>query len=238
MACKLNSPTANASPNYDVSSFPVRYTLVHGSLYLNSQLPPLTLISGEEETMQLIKLINRALLLISLLFPSIALTADIDQGKQKASICKGCHGPNGVSSNPQRPNLAGQNAAYIRAQLRAFKSGTRKNSTMQSMAASLSKDDISSLAEYFSTLKAGSAGGDPKLATQGKSKFIMCSGCHGATGKGNSHFPALAGQHPEYLIKQLKNFKAGKREGGPMPTMAKSMSDDDINKIAAYLGSL
>ncbi|MCK5667433.1 MAG: c-type cytochrome, partial [Thiotrichaceae bacterium] len=90
--------------------------------------------------MQFIKQINRALLIIPLLLPSITFSADIDQGKQKASMCVRCHGINGLSSNPQWPNLAGQKAAYLRAQLRAFNTGTRKNTTMQSMVASLSED--------------------------------------------------------------------------------------------------
>jgi len=78
---------------------------------------------------------------------------DIAAGKQKAATCAGCHGANGISTNPQWPNLAGQNAPYIVLQLKAFKSGTRKSAIMQPMAQSLSEADMDNVAAYFSSLQ-------------------------------------------------------------------------------------
>jgi cytochrome c553 len=80
---------------------------------------------------------------------------------------------------------------------------------MQSMAANLSDDDINNLAAYYSSLPPVSAGGDTALAISGQSKASMCLGCHGPSSEGNGQFPRLAGQHPDYLFKQLSSFKAG-----------------------------
>lgn len=167
-----------------------------------------------------------------------AWAADANAGKQLAGSCAGCHGVNGVSSNAQWPNLAGQQASYLTAQLKAFRDGSRANATMKALVAKLSDADIENLAAYFAGLKAGSAGGDAALAKTGAEKFAMCAGCHGAKGEGNGVFPRLAGQHPAYLAAQLKNFKTGARQGGPMPAMAANLSEEDINAIANFAGSL
>ncbi len=77
---------------------------------------------------------------------------DAAAGKAKASMCAGCHGAKGISSNPMWPNLAGQKEAYLAKQLKAFRDGTRKDPTMSGMAKPLSDADIANLAAYFSSL--------------------------------------------------------------------------------------
>lgn len=172
------------------------------------------------------------------LFAPQAGAADIEAGKNKASMCAGCHGADGVSKSPLFPSLAGQTPMYLENQLKAFKSGSRANPTMKGMAAGLSNDDIKNLAAYFASLPGKSAGGDTELAAQGKDKVAMCLGCHGNKAQGRAQFPKLAGQQPQYLAKQLTDFKNGDRKGGPMGAMAKNLSEQDIKEIAAYLGSL
>ncbi len=172
------------------------------------------------------------------LFSSVSHSADIKAGEELAKKCTACHGAKGISSNPQWPILAGQQPAYLGAQLKAFKKGSRKNPVMENMVNNLSEEDFNNLAAYFASLKSGSSGGDPELAKTGKTKFSMCAGCHGSKAEGRGVFPRLAGQHPEYIAKQLKNFKNGSRSGGPMSGIASSLSDDDIAAIAAYLGSI
>ncbi|MBL1262544.1 c-type cytochrome [Methylomicrobium sp. RS1] len=164
--------------------------------------------------------------------------ADAAAGAEKAAMCVGCHGPNGKSSNPQWPNLAAQQPDYMAAQLKAFKSGARKNPMMQSMAANLSDQDIENLAAYFAAQPAAKAGGDTALAKTGAEKAGTCLHCHGAQGQGITQIPRLAGQHPGYLEAQLKHFKEGSRQGGPMQGMASALSDDDIKALSAYFGSL
>ncbi|HHJ16049.1 MAG TPA: cytochrome c [Gammaproteobacteria bacterium] len=83
---------------------------------------------------------------------SAVQAADIEAGKTRAQACVGCHGTDGRAANPEWPNLAGQNATYIINQLKAFKSGNRKNELMSPMAQSLSDVDVENVAGYFSSL--------------------------------------------------------------------------------------
>jgi len=165
-------------------------------------------------------------------------SADIEAGKNKAAFCLGCHGENANSKNPQYPTLAGQRALYLESQIKAFQSGTRTSPVMQGMVAKLNKQDIKNISAYLSTLPTESAGGDSTLAKSGESKIMMCTGCHGRSAQGRSGFPKLAGQHPEYLKKQLLNFKDRSRKGGPMNNISSSLSEQDIDAISHYLGSL
>ncbi len=71
-----------------------------------------------------------------------------------ATTCAACHGPAGISAAPTFPNLAGQKAGYLEAQLKAFKAKTRTNAFMNPIAAQLSDDDIHALAMYWSSLPA------------------------------------------------------------------------------------
>jgi cytochrome c553 len=83
-----------------------------------------------------------------------ANAADIAAGKTKSAMCVACHGAKGISPIPMYPNLAGQNAEYTIKQLKAFKSGARKDAVMASMSAGLSDQDIENLAAYYASLKA------------------------------------------------------------------------------------
>jgi len=79
--------------------------------------------------------------------------ANLEAGKARAmAVCAACHGANGVSIADAIPNLAGQRTAYLEAQLRAFKAGTRKAASMNALAAQLSPADISDVAAYFGSL--------------------------------------------------------------------------------------
>lgn len=179
-----------------------------------------------------------ASLLLSCFWLSPASSADLTAGEQKAAACAGCHGAKGKSSNNQWPNLAAQQATYLINQLNAFKTGTRANPMMQSMATNLSNDDITNLAAYFAKLPAVSVGGDADLAKSGQAKANACLGCHGGKAEGNGQFPRLAGQHPSYLLTQLKNFKDGTRKNGMMQGIAANLSDEDMQQLAAYFGNL
>ena len=178
-------------------------------------------------------------LLLGLLFSGAALAAtDIAAGKAGAGMCLNCHGAGGNSQNSNFPSLAGQKPAYLANQLRAFRAGTRKNGMMQNMTGNLTDQEINNLAAFFASLKNKKAGGDTALAKQGKSKVSMCFGCHGHGAKGMGVTPRLAGQHPDYLKRQLRAFKEGSRENGPMRGIANMLSDKDIEAVTEYMGSL
>jgi len=83
-----------------------------------------------------------------------ARAADVAAGKARAqSVCAVCHGPAGISVAPDAPNLAGQPAIYVSAQLRAFRSGERRHEVMNVIAKPLSDDDIDNLAAWFSSIR-------------------------------------------------------------------------------------
>ena len=83
-----------------------------------------------------------------------ALAANPEAGKAMVeSVCAGCHGIKGISAGGAFPNLAGQQEAYLRAALTAYRDGTRKAPIMNNMAASLKDEQIADLAAYLSSLK-------------------------------------------------------------------------------------
>lgn len=82
-----------------------------------------------------------------------AFAQDAAAGRAKAQACSVCHGPLGLSSAPDAPNLAGQPALYLSTQLRAYRSGARKHEVMAVMARPLTDDDISNLAAWFSSIR-------------------------------------------------------------------------------------
>ncbi len=173
------------------------------------------------------------------LFVGSVNAADINAGKSRAAACQGCHGVAGVSSSPLWPSLAGQSATYLESQLNKFSTGQRANEVMKPIAAGLSDVDMQNIAAYYAGLPpAKSRGGDFNLAQQGKDKAAMCLGCHGNNAQGMGMVPKLAGQHPQYLAKQLTDFKKGARKSPQMNAMAQSLSEEDIKAVAAYLGSL
>lgn len=193
---------------------------------------------------------------------AIAATGDVDAGKGKVALCAGCHGANGISASDAYPNLAGQHADYIVKQLKAFKnSSDRSDPVMGPMAAGLSEQDMADIGAYYNSLPrtadtaSGGASGASSVApvakyepdaVAGKSLYELgdasreigaCIGCHGKDG--NSEvliYPNLAKQHPEYIEKQLHNFKANKnRTNYAMNQFAKHITDEEIQDIGAYL---
>jgi len=84
---------------------------------------------------------------------SAMAAGDAAKGKIKAASCGACHGMDGISKQPTYPNLKGQKAAYMVKQMKAFKSGTRKDPVMNAMAKPLSDADMDNLAAHFAGLK-------------------------------------------------------------------------------------
>jgi cytochrome c553 len=189
------------------------------------------------------KILN--LMLLALAIPAMSASAvDAEAGKRKAETCVACHGPAGNSPNGMFPTLAGQTSRYLYLQLRDFKEERRKDPVMSPMAANLSKEDMQDLAEYFSTQKQAGNGfkADPARVKAGaaKSNEVLCAMCHLGELKGQNEIPRLAGQQPDYVMKQLKDFRERKRtnDGGNMTSVSKNLSDDDITNLAHYIANL
>jgi cytochrome c553 len=174
-------------------------------------------------------------------------------GQAKAAACTACHGADGNKTlMPVYPKLAGQHASYIAKQLTEFKSGVRKDPTMNGMAAPLSEEDMLDLAAFFSGLTPAVGSADAEMAVAGKKIYeggdkvkgiSACMACHGPSGAGNpgAAFPALSGQNSAYVVKTVTDFRSGARANDAnsmMRDIAARMSDSDIAAVAAYIGGL
>src|SRR6266404_5857473 len=152
-----------------------------------------------------------ALLALLALLPVCAVAQDAAAGKEKAAVCGACHGVDGNSTIPQFPVLAGQTARYLYLQLKDFKEGRRSEPTMAPIVAKLSTKDMLDLAEYFAAQKPKPLAFRPDAArvARGKRKAdeVLCTMCHLGGFSGQNEIPRVAGQHPDYVIKQLKAFK-------------------------------
>jgi cytochrome c553 len=93
------------------------------------------------------------LLIVAGGFAASAFAGDAAAGRQKSAACQVCHGPLGLATVPDAPNLAGQPAIYLGAQLKAYRDGTRKHEVMSLMAKPLSDADIDNLAAWYASLK-------------------------------------------------------------------------------------
>jgi len=170
--------------------------------------------------------------------------ADAGAGAKKAEACAACHGPVGNSKIPAFPILAGQNFRYLYLQLRDFKEGRRNDPIMSPQAANLSKQDQQDLAEYFSRQKQVSTGfrGDPARVAKGKTRSdqILCPMCHLGGFAGQNEIPRVAGQYRDYVVKQLRDFRSRARtnDAGNMTSIAKSLSDEDIDNLAEYIADV
>ena len=101
------------------------------------------------------KLVSAVLVSVAVLASGAAVAGDAAAGKTKSATCAGCHGAEGMSSNPLWPNLAGQKEAYLAKQIKAFRDGTTRSDPMMTpMAKPLTDDDIANLAAYYSSLGA------------------------------------------------------------------------------------
>ena len=186
---------------------------------------------------------------------------DAKAGATKSELCQGCHGVDGMSVNPECPNLAGQKPGYIIKQVVDFQKGLRHNDTMSAMAALAgTAQDLKDIAAYYSSQKVmeGSrymmgAPTDKKKIAAGKKIFLNgnpktglygCVNCHGKEGRGKSKtnqiFPVIGGQTKDNLAKQLRDFRKAERTNDPanmMMDIAKKMTDAEIDAVTEYLGS-
>jgi cytochrome c553 len=175
-------------------------------------------------------------------------TGDPLAGQVKSLICQACHGNEGSPAKPDCPKLAGQYAVYIQKQIKDFQMGSRKDPVMTDIAVRLTNEqDLLDIAAYFASQK--QMKGDRRVVnTAGRRRFVAgngCQTCHGINGKGlapnNPIAPVIGGQHKDYLVKQLKDFRSNARtnEGsGMMGLIADLMSDAQIDAVASYESGL
>jgi cytochrome c553 len=162
----------------------------------------------------------------------------------KAQTCAACHGPNGNSTDPQYPKLAGQTARYIYLELKDFKEGRRRDPQMEPMAKGLSQEDMLALADYYSKQISAPTGfkADASKVNAGAKKAdeVLCTMCHSGGFSGQNEIPRVSGQHYAYIKKQLNDFKTRQRtnDAGNMTSVASTLSETDIENLAQYIANL
>jgi cytochrome c553 len=182
---------------------------------------------------------NNIALYFALQKPAPAKTpapGDQAAGKAAAAACAGCHGDDGNSGTPTTPSLAGQDAQYFAAALRAYKDGTRNNETMKGPATGLDESAIKNLAAYYASLQPQAPKVRKPLTTQEWTQ--RCERCHGLNGNStNPRLPALAGQRTDYLVKVLHAYRTGARKSPEMAAMSGDLAENDIDNLAAFYAS-
>jgi len=166
---------------------------------------------------------------------------DVARGAKLGYTCLGCHGIEGYRNaypSFRVPKLGGQKTAYLVAALQGYRDGTRTHTTMNAQARSLTDQDIEDVSAYFATL-----GTETVLAggTQGASfeAAATCAACHGQNGISMSPmWPTLAGQHEDYLVHALKQYRDGGRKNPVMMPLAAALTDTDIKLLAEYFSDL
>jgi cytochrome c553 len=174
-----------------------------------------------------------------------ANAADIAEGKRLAEAsCVSCHGLNGISATAGVPHLAGQRAAYLHLELRAYQSGARGDNAMGGAVKFLNGDALVKVAAYYASLdppQPGAMGGakaappkaDPLQAA--KAAASGCGGCHGEGGVSKTPgMPSLVGLDPIYLVAAMNAYKGGQRKNEMMKSMVSALSDADLNNLALY----
>ena len=192
-------------------------------------------------------------LMIGLGWMSFAHAAgDAESGQSKAAVCSGCHGADGNSMIPSFPKLAGQGELYLFNQLKDIRDGVRSVPQMTGILTGRSDQDLSDIAAYYSSQTGTVGATNPELVELGRQVYragiaakgvAACTACHSPTGAGNPQagFPALGGQHADYIISQLKAYRTETRNNGQaimMQQVAALMSDKEIEAVASYIQGL
>ncbi|MEO6172556.1 MAG: c-type cytochrome, partial [Arenimonas sp.] len=194
-----------------------------------------------------------------------ATAGDVTRGQTKSGTCAACHGADGNSADPQYPKLAGQHELYIARHLALFKNGGRENPIMMGMASALTPQEMRDVGAYFASQNVLAGIGDDTAIAEGPysgKKFYQvgeriyrggkadgtpaCIACHGPTGRGipGPSYPSIGGQHAGYTSAKLTGFRDGMIWGkdaaanAVMKSVAKNLSDEEIQGLASYLQGL
>ncbi len=186
------------------------------------------------------------------------LKGDPAAGEQKAAMCAACHGADGNSMVAAFPKLAGLGEKYLLQQMQYIRDGVRPIAQMAGQVDNMSDQDLADIAAFYGAKSRGVEKADPAMIELGEKVYragvaernvAACIACHGARGNGNSPagFPALGGQHADYIAAQLKAYRqgyedpAGRVTDGDIKIMrsnAFGLSDMEIEAVSAYVSGL
>jgi cytochrome c553 len=182
---------------------------------------------------------------------ALAATPDVARGESYYDTCQACHGRDGEgASDGTVPAIGGQHYEVLVAELVAFRHEGRRDIRMENFSDRHHLADAQAIADVAAAIaaKAGAKNpgiGDGRNVSRGAGVYVAyCSGCHGASGKGDAkrRVPRLTGQHYEYLLRQVSDLASGRRPnmkpdhavlmpGGPM-------SPDAVAGISDYLSRI
>ena len=175
---------------------------------------------------------------------------DLAKGEASFAVCAACHAADGNSTIAANAVLAQQHPEYLVKQLQEFKSGKRNDPVMKGMAAVLSDDDMRNVAWWLASKQAKNGFSKEKdLVALGEKIYrggiqdrniAACAGCHSPNGAGiPAQYPRLSGQHADYTVKQLTDFRDGKRGNNLIMTQEVSkLNDREIRAVADYISGL
>lgn len=205
-----------------------------------------------------------AILAFGLLCAAQAVTAatgprgDASAGESKAASCAACHAADGNSAVPSFPKLAGLGEKYLFQQLQYIRDGVRPVAQMAGQVDNMSDQDLADLAAYYDSKTRSGNTTDPDLVKLGEQVYragipernvAACIACHSPNGAGNAPagFPALGGQHAEYIAQQLEMYRKGYEDpegrvtDGDIRIMrsnAFGLSDMEIEAVSSYVSGL
>lgn len=173
----------------------------------------------------------------------------IEDGEDRALLCKYCHGSDGNSLKPDIPNLAGQNAKYLVEQINKFATKERDDFVMSELAEGFSTEDKINVAIFYSSQSVREQTTDKDKVEKGKILYhSACSSCHGIKGYGNQDMARLAGQQMVYTMNVIKTFrdnannpdarKESGRKSAVMEAASKDLTDEQIETVAAYMAQM
>lgn len=162
------------------------------------------------------------------------IVGDRNEGRKISGQCRTCHGADGYAAIPIAPHIGGEPAAYLAAQLTAFRDGVREHEMMTIVAANLSDQQIADLAAWYSGHSARvELTADPAGAPE------QCVACHGADGLHQvEDVPNLAGETNIYIDTQLKAFRSGQRTHDIMSDIAADLTNEEIRAYADWYAAV
>lgn len=203
-------------------------------------------------------------MLIALVLPLAATAQNLARGKEINETCAACHGDLGQGGKKgEYPRLAGQRAAHLVDQLRAFRKRSRVNIPMYpyTQERELSDADIEDVAAYLAQIELPMTWPDFKPSDDALTRLTLtervmilprvpgdldngarlykaeCAACHAKDGMGRGKFPRLVGQYTTYLKRQVELFVKGDRphDEVELKGILNTLSESQVQDILAYL---
>jgi cytochrome c553 len=187
---------------------------------------------------------SRALAAAALLFCMGTTTAQptTQPNAGQLGLCMACHGPQGNSQIPSIPSLAGQPKTFVENQLVLIREGIRDVPQMKGLLDKVTDEDFIALANYFAAqtpVKAATSAVNNATYLRGQetAKKMLCGTCHLPNYVGQNQIPRLVGQHEEFLVLSIKQFRDGNSPGRDtnMSASVLGMKDSDIADVAHFL---